>query len=246
MNRANMDLQDSRDVPPSPLAGREGSDPLLLATLGRLARGLSALFWGLPLALVICVQTATGDWLRPLGILPATLSTGLLVFGLIQLGYFQSQERVWQRALDRAKIFALLNVGFSPFLFWWNQFQDHTFFRLMVVLTVASGLLLLFALNPVLQRLAAMLPDETLRQETRAFTQLNRILLIGTMVLVALVHFLDRFNVLPSPESQLGMLRERASLWLVLFLVLMPMAMIMALLWKTKEVILSSVFGGEV
>jgi hypothetical protein len=31
----------------------------------------------------------------------------------------------------------------------------------------------------------------------------------------------------------------------MLFLILLPIAMTMALMWKTKEVILSSVFGSE-
>lgn len=38
-------------------------NPELLRSLGQLSRGLSAVFWGLPLALVVCVQTAKGDWI---------------------------------------------------------------------------------------------------------------------------------------------------------------------------------------
>ena len=34
-------------------------NPELMRSLGRLVRGLSALFWGLPLALVVCPNTAT-------------------------------------------------------------------------------------------------------------------------------------------------------------------------------------------
>src|SRR5437764_1404541 len=36
----------------------------LMRSLGRLVRGLSALFWGLPIALVACVQSATTDCLH--------------------------------------------------------------------------------------------------------------------------------------------------------------------------------------
>ena len=43
----------------------------LLRSLGRLARGLSALFWGLPAALLVCAETARAEWLKPLGLLPA-------------------------------------------------------------------------------------------------------------------------------------------------------------------------------
>ena len=38
------------------------------------------------------------------------------------------------------------------------------------------------------------------------------------------------------PEVTLGF-------WIIIFLVLLPLAMTMALLWKTKEVILESVFN---
>ena len=39
----------------------------LMRSLGRLVRGLSALFWGLPIALVVCVQTVNTNWLGSLG-----------------------------------------------------------------------------------------------------------------------------------------------------------------------------------
>src|SRR6185295_13066573 len=83
----------------------------LLRALGRLVRGLSALFWGLPMALVVCVQTAKLDWFRPLGVFPPLLVTSILFYGLYLLGNFQKQERVWRNALERAKILALINVA---------------------------------------------------------------------------------------------------------------------------------------
>jgi hypothetical protein len=36
---------------------------------------------------------------------------------------------------------------------------------------------------------------------------------------------------------------EQGSPWLLILLVLLPLAMTMALVWKTKEVILENVFG---
>jgi len=38
---------------------------------------------------------------------------------------------------------------------------------------------------------------------------------------------------------------DKLVLWIVLFLILLPIAVIMALIWKIKEVILASVFGTE-
>jgi hypothetical protein len=41
----------------------------------------------------------------------------------------------------------------------------------------------------------------------------------------------------------LFVLLSRVSKWILIFFALLPLAMTMALLWKTKEVILDSVFG---
>jgi hypothetical protein len=54
----------------------------LLRSLGQLVRGLSALFWGLPAALIVCVGTAGAGWFNTFGVLPPLVATGLLFFGL--------------------------------------------------------------------------------------------------------------------------------------------------------------------
>jgi len=220
-----------------------GSEAALLRSLGRLARGLSALFWGLPASLVICAETLRADWLRPLGMVPALAATGLLLYGLWQMGDFQKQERPWLNALDRAKLLGLVNFGLCPFLYWQNKMPGQPFFNAAVLVLVLSALFFLFDLNVVIKQLGAMLPDETLRQETRLFTALNRWLLAGLMFFGA-----GQVIFLHSPHWQqaLGAFTywfERLGFWALIFFALLPLAMTMALLWKTKEVILDSVFG---
>ena len=232
----------------------------LLSSLGRLVRGLSALFWGLPIALVVCVQAAKGEWLRPLGIFPPLLATGLLCYGVDLLGHFQKQERIWRSALDRTRLFALINFGLSPFLYWWNRIPSQPFYNTMIDLMTVTALMFLLALNPMLHRLAAMLPDETLRAETKLFSALNRWLLYGIVGVLALYFVAVRFNPmfleqalesalrilsLPPSGGPLLILIDRGGLWIILFLVLLPVATTMALIWKIKEVILASVFGPE-
>ena len=228
-------------------AGPPDPNPDVLPALGRLVRGLSALFWGLPLALVVCVQTAQAEWLRPLplGIGALVLVTSLLFFALWLLGTFQPQERVWIAALDRAKTLALINVGLAPFLCWWNRMPWHPFYNVMVHLMLFTAIFFLFAINPVLQRLSAMLPDETLRTETRVFTNINRGFLIASMTLLIGYFALGRVSELPQWIIHFLVVWEHAGVWITLFLVLLPTAMTMALIWKTKEVILSSVFRSD-
>ena len=225
------------------------SDPApnveLLRSLGRLVRGLSALFWGLPIALIVCSHTAKAESLKSFGIAPTLVTTGLLAFGLWQLGDFQRQERVWRAALDRARVFSLINFGLSPFLYWWNKVPANAFFLAMALVMAFSGLVFLASLNLVLRRLGAMLPDEALRLETRQFTTLNLTLLFVTLVLALFYSGLGQFPILPRWLVAVMSVMDRGSLWLVILLVLLPLAMTMALLWKTKEVILDNVFGAK-
>jgi hypothetical protein len=217
----------------------------LLRSLGHLARGLSALFWGLPVSLVICVETAKADWLEPLGIIPALVTTGLLLYGLWQMSDFQKQERPWRNALDRAKLLGLVNFGLCPFLYWHNKMPREFFFEAVIFVLVLSGVLFLFNLNVVLKQLAAMLPAETLRHEMRLFTALNCWLIVGLLFLsIAYVVSLHALRLPLEPGLLLAWL-NRLGLWTFIFFALLPLAMTMAMIWKTKEIILDSVFGAR-
>ena len=217
----------------------------LLRSLGRLVRGLSALFWGLPITLIVCFHTAKAESLKTFGIVPPLVTTGLLAYGLWQLGDFQKQERVWRTALDRAQLLSLFNFGLSPFLYWWNKIPGSTFFLIMVMLLAMSALLFLGSVNLVVRRLGAMLPDEALRLETKQFTTLNLNLLLATFLLALAYVGLGQVHTLPLWLGVIVSVMERSSLWFLIVLVLLPLAMTMALLWKTKEVILDNVFGAE-
>jgi hypothetical protein len=215
----------------------------LLRRLGQLVRGLSALFWGLPLTLLVYLLTAGTD-LFPLGafaILPPVLVSALLLYGLGQIGQFQKQERIWRNTVERTRLFGIVNLGLSPFLYWWHRLPFIPLYQFAVLLLAVSSLLFLFILNRVLDRLAAMLPDETLRLETKLFTTFNRRVLLAIPILFT-IYYATGF-ISPMPEI-LRIILERAAtqgLWLTIFLILMPLAMTMALIWKIKEVVFTSI-----
>jgi hypothetical protein len=217
----------------------------LLRSLGRLVRGLSALFWGLPLALVVSVYVGTNEWARPIHMAGPVVVLGLLFYGLNLLSDFQKQERIWRESLERAKLLALINVGLAPFIYWSNRLPEEQFFSLAVLLLMVTGLLFLFNLNHALQRLAAMLPDETLRTETRIFGNLNISILTSILVLAGLFFFLGQLDELPALVTYFLRILTILRLWLFVFLILLPIAMTMTLIWKIKEVIFASVFSTE-
>ena len=220
-------------------------NPELLHSLRRLARGLSCLFWGLPLTLLVCARGVQTDLLARMGVFPPLIATALLFFGTWQLGSFQRQERVWVAVQTRAQLIALFILGLSPFLYWFNQVPGNRYFESAALLFNFGGLIFLITVNTLLERLGAMLPDETLRAETRLFTAVNRWLVTVSIVLTLLFYYAIRTPGIVSQFTNiLETIAQNRSLLIMPF-ILIALAMTMALLWKTKEVILESVFGGR-
>lgn len=240
----------------------------LMPALGRAVRGLSALFWGLPLALLACTRTALGDsWRAPtafvvfpgpmgrearlladtvMAILPAVASLGLLAYGLQCLRRFQPQERIWIAALDRATLFNLLLMAMVPFAHWWHLAPRQPMFWQSLALLVFAGICYLLCLNRVLARLAALLPDEVLRSDTRLFATLNRylILLLGLLLGLELAARTIGHRVPTIVHVFLEDLSESRG-WLLVLLALLPVALTMTLLWRAKEAMLASVYRHE-
>lgn len=220
-------------------------NPELLHSLRRLARGLSCLFWGLPLALLVCARGVQTDLLTRMGVFPPLIATSLLFFGTWQLGSFQRQERIWVAVQTRAQLLALFILGLSPFLYWFNQVPGNRYFESAALLFNFGGMLFLITLNSLLQRLGAMLPDETLRAETRLFTAVNRWLIVVSLGLSLLFLYAARSTTIPGRFTDaFDAIIQSRSLF-IMPCILIALAMTMALLWKTKEVILESVFGGR-
>jgi hypothetical protein len=220
----------------------------LMRALGRLVRGLSTLFWGIPLTLAADMETARTDWLDSLGALsfvPALVLTGLLCYGLRQLRDFQRQERVWRHALHRAQIFAIVNTGLTPFLFWWHRFPFVPFYFVCVIFLAVSGYLFLMQINQVLRRLGAMLPDEMLQMETRTFAVMNTWMLSAALGCLSVYLVFTHFRGAPQPIGRRVLDLPTIGAWFFLFLTLMPVAVTLALLWKIKDAIFTSFFEVE-
>jgi hypothetical protein len=106
-----------------------------------------------------------------------------------------------------------------------------------------TSLLFLDSLNYLLRRLSAMLPDENLREETRHFTTLNRFLVFASLFLGLGMLLILHYPTLVPDQLDFLLPLNTGNPWLTIFLVLLPLAMTMALLWKTKETILDSLFS---
>jgi hypothetical protein len=93
-----------------------------------------------------------------------------------------------------------------------------------------------------------MLPDEALRLETRQFTAWNLNLLLAVFLLTVIQVLVGKVRNLPLWLAKIPIISDpegQGFQWLLILLALLPLAMTMALLWKTKQVILDSVFGAQ-
>jgi len=185
------------------------------------------------------------DAAYPMGMLLPSVAFGMLWYGLRLFVVFQPQERIWQNALFQAKLWGLINLGLSPFLHWHHRAPDEIYFGIAVWLLAIAFVFYLMALNKVLARLSAMLPDETLRVESQLFSKMNRSLLAVIPMGVAFMLLLPLIN--NPPVFMLGILEFILAWRPLLFIafVLIPLSMSMSLLWKTKESINASVFNSN-
>ena len=222
------------------------TQPDLLPALARVVRGTSMLFWGLPVAMVVSIMSTLSNWTDaawPMGMLMPPVAFGVLWVGLWLLGAFQPQERVWQAALGQAKLMGLFSLGLSPFLHWHHRAPDELYFANAVWLLALVFVFYLMALNKTLARLAAMLPDETLRVESQLFSRMNRVLLTITSISIGVMYLVTRIDEPPELLFRLVAIAAQFRPWLFMAFVLIPVSMTMSLLWKTKESILASVFA---
>ena len=218
----------------------------LLPSLAKITRGTSVLFWGLPSTLIVSIMATMSNWTDaafPFGMLLPPLAFAMLWYGLSLFKVFQPQERIWQNSLFQAKLWGLVNLGLSPFLHWHHRAPDEVYFGVAVWILALTFVFYLMALNKVLSRLSAMLPDETLRVESQLFSKMNRSLLSMIPVGLTFMFFLPLID--DPPVFILGILEFILNMrpWLFMAFVLVPLSMSMSLLWKTKESIYASVFN---
>lgn len=227
----------------SGIRGAAGAEGIDVPGLAPVLRGLSAVFWGLPLALLAFARHFLGFWTTGYDLVLPPAAAGLVLLGLVRMGAFQRRERVWQRALLIAQMLALIATGLAPFLYLWSRMPGVELFSRAVLVLVGCSLALIVALTRVLGRLAAMLPDDTARADAALFHGLSTYVVVvlaavGVTLYVRL-HPIPLSDFLSIPRQPLGTGRQA----LLLLLILIPVAMAMAVTWKLKEVVMAVVTG---
>lgn len=206
-------------------------------------RGLSAIFWGLPVSLLAFARHFLSFFPSAYDMVLPSAGTLLLLYGLLRLSCFHPQERVWQQALGVAQIGATLLFGLSPFLFLWSRVPSEPLFSRAVVISLLLALVFLVALSHTLARLAALLPDAATHADAKLFHTITACV-AATLAAVSLVLY---FRLAPASLSDFLALPQQPIAHglqaFLLVLVLVPVAISMAVSWKLKEVVLAVLLG---
>lgn len=207
--------------------------------LGSVLRGLSAIFWGLPVTLLAFARHFLSFLPSAYDLVLPSAGTLLLGYGVFRLSKLHGQERVWQHPLAMCQILAVILAGLSPFLFLWNRVPSEPFFARAVALSLGVALIFLIALSNTLARLAALLPDPATQADASLFASVTGY--VGaTLAAVSLVLY---WRLEPATLSEFLSLPQQpvahALQAFMLILALVPVAISMAVTWKLKEVVLA-------
>jgi len=203
------------------------------AALGPLIQGLSLLCWALPLAVVICVQTARTDWLRAWGLWPAARPAGLVGGAVPRLAQIESCH-AGRPTLEKIWLLALIAWGSSPFLSWHGRVPQQPWFESMVLVAAVVGVLLLLQFNRWLRELAPLLADPGLHKEMAVLVPWNRAWLRAGLGLLLLAEAISHFQTARPAALRIATVLDRHSFLFWVVFLLAPLAMTLALLWKTK------------
>lgn len=230
----------TNDAAPSEMDAGAGPLPPL-PEMGRLVRGLTLLFWALPMVLVTAVLTARTTSLGQAGFWPVLLATGLLLVALQEMRRFRPQDPAWQKLADRARFLASGMTGLTPFLHWWQLAPRYTHYEVCGLLFFLGGLLFLLNLSFLLRRAAGLLSQPALEDEARLFLGVNLPLLAAVLTLG-----LGWIGVMRSPLGPRLLASMSPLLVRVgfggLLLLMVAVALNMTLMWKLKQAIHEAAF----
>lgn len=213
------------------------------AAWGRVLRGLSALFWGLPVSLVAFARHFLAVWPSAYDLVLPSVGALLLVYGVFRLGALHPYERIWQQALFASQTLGLVILGLSPFLYLWSRVPAEPLFARAVAVLLFASVLFLVAVTRVLARLAALLPDPAAQADAQLFHLLTGY--VGLTLATAAGVFYWRMSPISLSEF-LSLPQQPVAHGLqafLLMLILIPIAMSMAVTWKLKEVVMAVLVG---
>ena len=219
--------------------------------LVKLLQGLSAVFWSLPLILLLGLSAffVQRQDLLPYHNLFLILSFGLMAFGAWKLLGVKAPGQCWRRRTRRTMITAAVGAYFSMFVIWWRIAPDSLLLLLNVLGFYLSGVALLTVLATALAELARRLDEQTLRSDFHAAIYMSLALGITPLAGIAISGLVMMFRPARIDEpatfvqlaahfSEFMAAKHRLTEVGLLILGLFPVAVLLMGIWKLKTHVL--------
>jgi hypothetical protein len=224
---------DNEQSPDSSTLKAVTSDAVTPHDLMRIARGFTAVFWGMLLGLLLFSNAVSLHWNR-VPIPSYTLGVVLVFIGMLTLHTVTPFTRSWRKHVRTSLFVLLLHIYFAPFVYWWHRMPDVSYFLLNVMTLLFCSVWLLLLLNQLVLELSHTLDNDSLRLEAELCGWSVVILLLIPYVFFVVYPLLAAMRHHSSVFVELVQLMQRLPRWVLVFS-LLPFTLTLAVCWKTKE-----------
>lgn len=203
-----------------------------------LAQGLSCWLWGIPAAVLLSIREMPFEWGMPFQVPLFAVPYLLVLVGAFKMARIRSCGDRWRSEARRALGLCLFALYLAPFLFWWRRWPQSVYLMGNVWVLIACGIALLAQVNRLVRSLGAALGDPALAAEAELFRAVVWIVL-GLPTLAAFVYVIAA----SFRTGEHVTLRFEAALLATpswgLALLLVPLSITLALVWRAKDLALS-------
>ncbi|MBU1694771.1 MAG: hypothetical protein KJ726_11620 [Verrucomicrobia bacterium] len=206
----------------------------------RLARGLSCVFWGIPLSLLL-FSGALDFRLLPHLRLPAFVVGLLLVFcGVLYLHRVPPLTRRWPRRIQQALLILLVLVYLSPFVLWWRAMPQVPYYSANMLAMMVVTMWGFLVVNQVAAEVGLAFGDRTFSVEARLCGWLAVLFLLVPGLLAWGRSQLATAPLENSRMASLVLVPYLMPRWMMA-LMLLPFTLTMTMVWRAKELCLRAI-----
>ena len=204
-------------------------------TLVRMIRGFGAVFWGLPISLLLffgAVEVHLASQVR----LPSCIAGLVVVYvGLVLLRFSGLRAKGWARHARNGLISTFLLIYLGPFIYWYTYLPPSgAYYMLNMGLFSVSVILLLFSVNRLAAELGHEAHDRDLMVESRLCGWSVILLMFLPTALTAVFSSYMAMKYESSLLAEMRGVRRSSPLWIHIFF-LIPLSLTMTSAWKAKE-----------
>ena len=219
------------------LTGAEtaGNPALTPRALVRMVRGFGAVFWGLPVSLLLFFGAVEIHLVAQFKLPSCVLGLVVVYVGLVLLRFAGVQSRMWTRHGRIGLVSTFLLIYLGPFIYWFTYMpRSGLYYLLNMTLFFASVILLLFSVNRLAAEVGVETGDRDLMVESRLCAWSVILLMLLPTALTAVFSSYMAMKYESSLLAEMRGVRRDTPVWIHIFF-LVPLSLTMTSAWKAKE-----------